>query len=221
MVLDHKLLREERLITGFFVQPQKYPPGPFERSQLAIVYSKITQKYDYSNFNLLQNGAVMLRPATQSHVQLQELLVQVNEAIEVHFNASKEKVLDIFEIITKHFQLDTFHHLGVKLIAAWPVSGDNQASMFLEEKYFKISETSFAILGPGRDALGMRFHFNRGNSLYNLRIEPQLQNLSRLWIELDIQYPTSFKGLKEIGSNMQTAYDYLFNEVRSFLESPV
>jgi len=221
MVLDHKLLREERLITGFFVQPQKYPPGPFERSQLAIVYSKITQKYDYSNFNLLPNGALMLRPATQSHVQLQELLVQVNEAIEVHFDASKEKVLDIFEIVTKYFQLDTFHHLGVKLIAAWPISGDNQASKFLEEKYFKISETSFGILGPGRDSLGMRFHFNRGNSLYDLRIEPQLQNLSRLGIELDIQYPILFKGLKEVGTNMQTAYDYLFGEVREFLESPV
>jgi hypothetical protein len=221
MVLDHKLLREERLIAGFFVQPQKYPPGPFERSQLAIVYSKITQKYDYSNFNLFPNGAVMVRPATQSHVQLQELLVQVNEAIEVHFDASKQKVLDILEIVTKHFQLDTFHHLGVKLIAAWPVSGDNQASKFLEEKYFKISETSFAILGPGRDISGMRFHFNRGSSLYDLRIEPQLQNLSRLWIELDIQYPTSFKGVKEVGPHMQTAYDYLFNEVKNFLESPV
>jgi len=139
----------------------------------------------------------------------------------VHFDASKEKVLDIFEIVTKHFQLDTFHHLGVKLIASWPVSGDNQASKFLEEKYFKISEPSFAILGPGRDVSGMRFHFNQGNSLYDLRIEPQLQNLSRLWIELDIQYPTLFKGLKEIGPHMQIAYDYLFNEVRNFLESPV
>jgi hypothetical protein len=221
MVLDRKLLREERLIAGFFVQPQKYPPGPFERSQLAIVYSKITQKYDYSNFNLLPNGAVMLRPATQSHVQLQDLLIQVNEAIEVHFDASKQKVLDIFEIVTKHFQLENFHHLGVKLIARLPVSGDNQASKFIEEKYFKISEPSFSILGPGRDATGMRFHFNRTGNMYDLRIEPQLQDLSRLWIELDIQYPRLFKGLKEVGPCLQDDYNYLFNEVGEFLESPV
>lgn len=219
-MLDHKLLREERLIAGFLVQPQKYPPGPFDRSQLAMVYSKVTQKYDYPSFNQLPNGAVMLQPATQSHVQLQELLVQVNEAIAIHFNATKDKVLDIFEIVTRHFQLDTFHNFGVKLIARWPVSGDNQASKFLEDKYFKISETSFGILGSGRDASGMRFHFNHGDSMYDLRVEPQIQDLSKLWIELDIQCRGSFKGLKEFGTHMQAAYDYLFNEVRNFLESP-
>lgn len=186
-----------------------------------MVYSKVTQKYDYPSFNQLPNGAVMLKPATQSHVQLQELLVQVNEAIEIHFDPTKQKVLDIFEIVTKHFQLDTFHSFGVKLMARWPVvSGDNKASKFLEDKYFRISETSFAILGSGRDASGMRFHFNRGDSIYDLRIEPQLQDLSKLWIELDIQYSGAFKGLKEVGPRMQTAYDYLFNEVRNFLESP-
>jgi len=219
-MLDNKLLRAERLITGFFVQPQRYPPGPFDRSQLAMVYSKITQKYDYPTFNQLPNGAIMLKPATQSHVQLQELLVQVNEEIEIHFDATKQKVLDIFQIITNHFQLDTFAHFGVKLIARWPVSGDNQASRFLEDKYFRISDTSFAVLGPGRDASGMRFHFNRADSKCDLHIEPQFQDLSKLHIDVDIQYPGAFKGLKEIGSKMQNAYDYLFNEVRSFLESP-
>ena len=220
MMLDHRLLREERLIAGFFVQPRKYPPGPFDRSQLAMLYSKITEKYNYPNFNQLPNGAVMLQPATQSHVQLQELLVQVNEAIEIHFNATKEKVLDILEIITQHFQLDTFANLGVKLIARWPVSGDRQASNFLEGKYLRISETSFGILGPGRDATGLRFHFNRGSSLYDLRIEPHLQDLSKLWIEVDIQYHTSFNGLKEVGPQIQAAYDYMVSEVKRFLESP-
>lgn len=219
-MLDHKLLREERIIAGFFVQPQRYPPGPFDRSRLAMVYSKVTQKYNYPNFNQLPNGAVMLEPATQSHVQLQELLVQVNERIEIHFDAAQEKVLDVFEIVTRHFGLDTFHSFGVRLMAGWPVSGDNQASRFLEDKYFKISETSFAILGSGRDASGMRFHFNRGDSIYDLHIEPQFQDLSKLWIELDIQYPGAFKGLKEIGPRMKAAYDYLVNEVKDFLQSP-
>lgn len=168
-MLDHKLLHEERLIAGFFVQPKKYPPGPFERGRLAMLYSKITEKYNYPSFNLLPNGALMLQPATQSHVQLQELLVQVNEAIEVHFNATKAKVMDIFEIISQHFELDTLANLGVKLIARWPVSGE-QASSFLEGKYLKISETSFEILGTGRDATGLRFHFNRSSSLYDCEL---------------------------------------------------
>ncbi len=220
-MLEHKLLREERLIAGFFIQPRKYPPGPFSRGPLAMLYSKVTEKYNYPNFNQLPNGAVMLQPATQSHVQLQELLVQVNEAIEIHFSATKEKVLDIFETVTQHFQLDTLANLAVKLIARWPVSGDRQAAKFLEDKYLKISETSFGILGPGRDATGLRFHFDRSNSKYDLRIEPHLQDLSKLWIDIDIQYPSSFKGLKEVGPQIQAAYDYLFDEVKNFLESPV
>ena len=219
-MLEPKLLREERLIAGFFVQPRKYPPGPFSRGQLAMLYSKVTEKYNYPNFNQLPNGAVMLQPATQSHVQLQELLVQVNEVIEVHFEATKEKVLDILEIITNQFQLDTLANLGVKLIARWPVSGDRQASKFLEDKYLKVSETSFGILGPGRDATGLRFHFNRGSSLYDLRIEPHLQDLSKLWIEIDTQYPGPFKTLKQVGPQVQATYDYLLDEVKRFLESP-
>jgi hypothetical protein len=220
VTLESKLLREERLIVGFFVQPKRYPPGPFDRSQLALLYSKVTEKYNYPSFNQLPNGAVMIQPGTQSHVQLQELLVQVNEAVEIHFNATKDKVLDIIRIIGEHFQLDTFANLGVKLIARCPISGDHQASIFLEGKYLKISEPSFGILGPGRDATGLRFHFNRGNSLYNLLIEPHLQDLSKLWIEIDIQYPGPFKGLREIDPHIQAAYDYLTNDVKRFLESP-
>ncbi len=219
MLLESKLLREERLIVGAFVQPKKYPPGPFDRSQLALLYSKVTEKYDYPNFNQLPNGAVMLKPATQSHVQLQELLVQVNEAIDIHFNPTKDKVLDILKIIADHFQLDAFANLGVKLIARWPALGEHQASSFLEGKYLKISETSFGILGTGRDATGLRFHFNRGSSVCDLRIEPHLQDLSKLWIEIDIQYPVPFKGLKEVGPQIQAAYDYLGTEVKLFLES--
>ena len=66
----------------------------------------------------------------------------------------------------------------------------------------------------------MRFHFNHADSMYDLRIEPQIQDLSKLWIELEIQHRGSFKGLKELGPRMQAAYDYLFTEVRNFLESP-
>ncbi len=219
MTLESKLLREERLIAGFFVQPRKYPPGPFDRGQLALLYGKVTGKYDYPNFNQLPNGAVMLQPATQSHVQLQELLVQVNEAIDIHFNATKDKTLDVFHIIADHFQLDTFANMAVRLIALWPVSGEHQASSFLEGQYLKISETTFGVLGPGRDATGLRFHFNRGSRMYNLRIEPHLQDLSKLWIEIDIQYPGPFKGLKDIGTQIQAAYDYLVDEVKRFLES--
>lgn len=219
-MLESKLLREERLVAGFFVQPSRYPPGPFDRSQLPLLYSKVTEKYNYPNFNQLSNGAVMLQPATQSHVQLQELLVQVNEAIEIHFDATKQKVLDIFKIITEQFQINTCANLGVKLIARWPVSGE-PASSFLEGKYLRISETSFGILGPGRDATGLKFHFNRSSSLFNLLIEPQLIDLSKLWIEVDIQYPGMFKGFKEVSSQIQATYDYLTNEVKHFLESPV
>jgi len=219
-MLESELLREERLVAGFFVQPRKYPPGPFDRSKLALLYSKVTQKYHYPNFNLLPNGAVMLQPATQSHVQLQELLVQVNEAIEIHFDPAKDKILDIFRIIIEHFELDTLANIGVKLIARCPVLGEHQASNFLEGKYLKISEASFGILGAGRIATGLRFHFKRGNSEYDLRVEPHLQDLSKLWIEVDIQYPGLFKGLKEIGPQIQAAYDYLTGEVKNFLESP-
>jgi len=221
-MLETELLREERLIAGFFVQPKSYPPAPFDQGQLTLLYSKVTQKYHYPNFNLLPtNGAVMLQPATRSHVQLQELLVQVNEAIEIHFDPTKDKILDIFRIIAEHFQLDTFANLGVKLIARCPIAGEHQASSFLESKYLKISDASFGILGSGRVATGLRFHFKRGNSEYDLRIEPHLQDLSKLWIEVDIQYPGVFKELKEVGSQIEVAFEYLTQDVKRFLESPV
>ncbi len=57
--------------------------------------------------------------------------------------------------------------------------------------------------------------------MYDLHIEPHLLDLSKLWIEIDIQYPSLFSGLKQVGPQVQAAYDYLFNDVRRFLESPV
>ncbi len=219
-MVESKLLREERLTVGLLVQPRSYPPGPFARGQLAMLYSKITEKYNYPTFNQLPNGAVMLEPATQSHVQLQELLIQVNEKIEIHFDATKAKVMDILEMISQQFQLSSFANLGVKLVAQCPVQGSSQASKFLEDKYLKISDTSFDILGPGRDATGLRFHFKRERSVYDLRIEPNFTDLSKLLIDINIQYPSIFNGLKDVGPYVQASYNYLVNEIKRFLESP-
>ncbi len=214
------LIREERLIVGLFVQPRSYPPSPFSRSQqLALLYGKISERYTYPTFNQLPGGAAMLQPSTQSHVQLQELLVQVNEAIDIHFDAAKSKAIDILEIIAEQFQITTFANLGVKLTARCPISGDRKAAGFLEDKYLKISETTFGILGPGKDGSGLRFHFNRGNSLYTLLIESNWQDPSRLLIDIDIQYPGAFSGLKDIGSRIQAVYNYLTSDVKKFLES--
>ena len=57
------------------------------------------------------------------------------------------------------------------------------------------------------------------DGVHELKIEPFFNDLSQLYVELDIQHPTPFSDFKMIESRMDAAYDYLFREVAGFLET--
>ena len=216
--MDTRLLRETRLIVGLVPQPMKVPPEPFTKSQLTQLYSKINDRYDYGMFNFLPDGA-RIAHREQNMILIQTGLIQFNEIIPFDFISIKQKVVDLVNIITEHLKLGQFLMLGVKLTCDLPGTIPIQANDLIERKFINIDEEGFRFLGEGRQGTGLRFSFSTPESHWDLRIEPFFQDTTRLYLELDKQYPQPFVGVASIDSRIQSVRDYLFRDVRQLLES--
>ena len=215
--LNTRLLREIRLIIGVVPAPTRMPPEPFGKTQLTQLYSKINERYDYGNFNFLPDGARLAHRDNQ--IVIQTSLIQFNEEIPVDFVPAKEKVIDILNMITEHLRLKQFLMLGIKLICHLPVEGAAaKSSELLEAKFVALSDAQLQLLGTDRLGTGLRFHFNTNESLWDLRIEPLFQDLTKLYIEIDKHYKQPFAGIDGIENKLQSVRDYIFLDVKNLLE---
>lgn len=216
--MDTKLLREIRLVVGLIPAPTRVPPEPFSKTQLTQLYSKINDRYDYGTFNFLPDGA-RIAHREESQILVQTGLIQLNEAVPLDFIPSKEKVVDIINMISGHLRLVQFLTLGVKLICELPGTQPIKANELIETKFIAIDEDGFKLLGDGRLGTGLRFHFKTPESYWDLRVEPLFQDLTKLYIEMDRHYMQPFQSVNNVGNWIQLARNYIFSEVRNLLES--
>lgn len=148
---------------------------------------------------------------------VQQTRIQFNEPV-MHFQSSKEKCMDLFRVTQNQLQIPQFVTFGVKLTAFVPMNEAPRAAQFIEEKMLTGVKDKLSILGDGRQGVGLRVVLHR-DGIYELKIEPFFGDLSQLFIELDIQHPSAFADLSEVESKIDSAYGYLFGEVRDFLMS--
>jgi len=208
--MNLELLTCRRVTSGIL-----YPPSSLQKGDLTRLYAEINERYEYGTFHFLPDGARMAQ--LEDELLIQQTRIQVNEAVQVHFEMAKEKTLDLFQIITTRLGLRQFLAFGTKIIATLPADGAMAATTFIERSMLKITEEQFGYLGPGRRGTGIRMNFQKEGSIYDLRIEPFFADLSQIYIELDAQFPQPFNDLSGIEGKMDKVYGYLFGEVRDFL----
>jgi hypothetical protein len=189
-----------------------YNPISFSRSDLALLFSSFSEKFDVSALVYLPDGARFSQGDTEALVQ--QGRTQVTLAFHSHFPGLREKVVEAFRVVAERFNIRAFTAFGVKLIAFQPVEGS--AADLLERNLLGGSLERLATLGPGRKGVGVRLNFQR-EAVYDLRIEPYFMDLSQIYIELDVNYHQTFAAVEEIGPQMGRAYDYLLGDVREFL----
>jgi hypothetical protein len=148
---------------------------------------------------------------------VQQNRIQVNENV-VHFQASKEKVLEIFKISREWLSIQQFLTFGVKLTAFLPFDGPGEAVRFIEGKLLAVSDAQWQILGDGRKGTGLRIVLHQ-EGIHELKIEPFFNDPSQLYIELDVQHPQPFNDLSGIEEKMDAVYSYIFGPVKEFLVS--
>lgn len=208
--MNTELFTCRRLTAGLLYQPVQMQTVDLNR-----LYALITERYPYQALQHLPDGVRMANPDSDCFVQ--QGRIQVNENV-MYFNASKEKCVDIFKLATDKLSLNQFLTFGVKLTAFLPMDEENAAVKFIESRALAIRPEEWELLGAGRSGTGLRVVLHR-DGIYELRIEPFFGDLSQLYVELDIQHPEPFIGLDGIESQMDAAYQYMFDNVKNFIGS--
>jgi hypothetical protein len=198
------------LTVGLVYQPYQLQPPHVNR-----IYADITERYPYQTLQHLPDGARMANPTGDFFIQTTRM--QVNEAVD-YFQSSKEKAVDLFQLAQSKLSIPQFATMGVKLTGFLPMDGGPNAAAFLENSVFGAVKDNLELLGPGRQGAGLRVVLHQ-DGIHELKIEPFFGDLSQLYVELDVQHPQPFNDLSTVEPRMDAAYDYLFREVKGFLET--
>ena len=205
-----ELLTCRRLTTGLL-----YPPLSLQTVDLNRLYALVTERYPYQTLQHLPDGIRMANPDSDCFVQ--QSRVQVNENV-TYFEASKEKCLDIFNLVHDRLNIRQFLTFGVKVTGFLPLSEPNAAAALLESRALSITSEQWDLLGPGRRGTGLRIVLHQ-DGIHELRIEPFFNDTSQLYVEVDVQHPQPFADLSGIEAKMDAAYAYMFGNVKDFLAS--
>lgn len=192
-----------------------YPPYPLQPPQVNRIYADITERYPFQTLQHLPDGARMANPTGDFFIQATRM--QVNDSVD-YYGSSKERAVDLFKMAQDKLSIPQFVTFGVKLTAFLPVEGESNSAQLLENTALSSIKDNLDLLGPGRQGTGLRIVLHQ-DGVHELKIEPFFGDLTQLYVELDVQHPQPFNDLNLIESRMDAAYDYLFREVKGFLET--
>ncbi len=208
--MNVELLTCQRMTAGLV-----YPPYPLQPPQVNQIYTDISVRYPFQSLQHLPDGARMANPAGDFFIRA--TLMQINEGVDF-FPSSKERAIDLFQIAQERLRVPQFTVFGIKLTALLPLQEQKNAAALLEHAALDKIENNLELLGPGRQGVGLRIVLHQ-DGIRELKIEPFFKDLSQLYIELDVQHPTAFNDVSTVEPWMDSAYDYLFREVKGFLET--
>jgi len=207
--MNTELLSCRRLTVGIV-----FPAYTLEHVQVNRIYADITERFPYQQMQHLPDGGRMSNPNGDFFIQTTRL--QVNENID-YFHSTKDKAIDLFGIAQSRLKIPQFTNFGIKLTAALPVENKDAAST-LEQSAFASIKSALDLLSPERKGTGLRVVIHK-EGIHEVKIEPLFSDISQIYIDLDVQYPQPFTDINSIGPKMGAAYDYLFGEIRAFLEA--
>ena len=210
--MNVELLTCRRMTVGLVYAPYQLQPPHVNR-----IYADITERYPYQTLQHLPDGARMANPMGDFFIQTTRM--QVNETVD-HFQSSKEKSVDLFQLAQSKLNIPQFATFGIKLTAFLPLQDGPNAAQLLENTAFGAIKDNFELLGPGRQGAGLRIVLHQ-DGVHELKIEPFFGDLTQIYVELDVQHPTPFDDLSVVEPRMDAAYDYLFREAKGFLETLV
>jgi len=206
--MNTELLTCRRLTVGIV-----FPAFPLEHAQVNRIYADVTERFPYQQMQHLPDGGRMSNATGDFFIQTTRM--QVNENID-YFHATKDKTIDLFNIAQTRMNVPQFTNFGVKLTASLPAEGKDAAAA-VERGIFKSVRSSLDKLSTDRKGIGMRVVIHK-EGIHEIKIEPLFSDMTQIYIDLDVQYPQPFTEIKSIEPKLAAAYDFLFGEIRSFIE---
>jgi hypothetical protein len=209
--MNSELLTLHRLTAGVL-----FPPFGLQPVDVNRIYASITERYPYQSLQHLPDGARMANADNDCFIQ--QTRIQINESVQLHFEATKQKCVDLFSMIQGHLNIPQFLTFGIKLTAFLPMDQAPRAALFIEQKMLPEVASRLDVLGEGRQGVGLRIVLHK-EAAHEIKIEPFFGDLSQLYVELDVQHPNPFAEISFVSGWMDSAYNYLFGEVKSFIGS--
>jgi hypothetical protein len=204
-----------------------FPPTLIPSSDLTAIYTKIVNDdKTYTAFNLLAQGARIGR-SDGSYIHIEPNRLQVQDIIQdgstpvTPFTIAKERIVRIFKIVFEKVHPQAFFVTGIKLVAQIDTNEQNGASKFLSNAVAPMSKEKIEYhLGQTLTGIGLRLSSKKEQpwqSVHELRIEPFFRDLSKIYVELDVQIPGPSQNIDALESQIEHVATYLKTNVKEFM----
>lgn len=203
-----------------------FPPMLIPEKSLTQIYTTILgQHKGYTSFNLLAQGGARISRGDGSYVHIEPDKVQVHDIIQdISFIHAKERIAGIYKTAFSLIVPQAIIVTGVKLIALVDTNEPDGSTKFLNGALGAplAKEKLEYFLGAKQTGVGLRLSSHKElpwPSVYELRIEPFFRDLSKLYVELDVQFPGPSQKIGPIEAQIDHVSGYLKKEVKDFLSA--
>lgn len=191
-----------------------------EKNQLTELYGSINQRYHYSNFALIQNGAVFSEQDISVCQVLRDRINFKEENLQANIQIYKEKAIDILKMTQTKFAIPVFVFQAVTLRGLWDCDPETNSADFIRDRFLKIEPQEVEMLERPLRGVGLRFNSPKPEETFDFKIEPWFRDLKNLFIELRGEFLHPINNLELAERRVEQTYDYLFNKISGFIALP-
>jgi hypothetical protein len=207
-------------VAGLFLPPNIGPSGVrVTREQLDQIYAEVGPTWGYRSYELAQDqgSAQMLGASQEDSVVIQPPVVQVRDLIPQTPQHSADKAEQIFRTIAHRLGATECWNLGIRHVYHAPVPDNDGRGFVLHRILSKTDEDFGDIRGSADMWAGVKYAMTYGERSDTLVIEPFVQDMRFLFIDLDSQFPGPVD-LDRIKERARDVENYLSGAVRRYLE---
>ncbi len=208
----------------------QYQHLPLQRNALTALYAAVVKDYDdYTTFNLLPQGGAKISRSDGSHILVENERMVIHDVVHdlgatvalEPFPLARERIAGLFKLVFAHATPQKFA-TAVKLIAHVETAAPDGALRVIGSALgpnFAAEKIEYH-LGQKLTGVGVRIATTKGPpapGFYDLRVEPLFRDLSRIYVDLDVQLDGSTDKLAELELQVAGVGAYLKGNVKDLL----
>jgi hypothetical protein len=209
-----------------------FPALPLQKNTLTAFYSAIVKDDEgYTSFNLQPSGGARMGKNDGSYIQLETDKVLVHDVIQglgatvatEPFAVAKERIAGVFKRVFAHISPQRFG-TNVKLIAHVETNQPDGAVKSIGAALganFAAEKVEYH-LGQKLTGIGLRISSKKEQPapfFCDLRVEPLFRDLSKIYVDLDVQYDGPTNTLADLEKQIDGVAAYLKGNVKELLSS--
>jgi len=201
-----------------------HPPLPrFEGTQLHELFVDICKRHSFETFELLGDRGMTIETEDEREFRLERERLIVSEYVRRSFNLVRDDFVDMFERMSKKFDIPIHVGLEIQIRALWPSSGERGAYQLIR-KLLSIKDDQLSFLGShDMDLVGVRLCLTESGKEYeiehDLQIQPWPLDQSQLQINSIAHFDQPVESPSVFGQLVDESYQFLLTKVDKFIHA--